>query len=196
MIVTWNGREDTLRALEQVHAQARQERGVKIVVVDNGSSDGTADEIGRRFPDVEPIRLVQNRGFTGGVAAGVERSSADQIILLNNDAVPEAGWLAEMRRSLETAPSDVVAIGGKITDSHGKLTDFIGGILTFDGHAFQKDFRRPLETVEPPVDGSEMLFACGGNMIARRREFVALARSPETQARIRHMLDSGKPLRN
>jgi hypothetical protein len=172
--VTWNGREDTLRALESAAAQADAEPGVAVIVVDNGSRDGTAEEVRRRFPAVRQIRLPENRGFTGGVAAGASHSRAEFIILLNNDAVPEEGWLSESLAAMHSAPADVVAIGGKITDLKGELTDFIGGILTFDGHAFQKDFRRPVDSVSVPGNGSELLFACGGNMIARREEFIAL----------------------
>jgi GT2 family glycosyltransferase len=173
-VVTWNGLEDTLRALEALTPQLAEVPGSAVILVDNGSTDGTPREIGRRFPAARVIRLPENRGFTGGVDAGVAASVADFVLLLNNDAVPEAGWLREMVTSIEAAPADVIAVGGKILDNTGTLTDFIGGILTFDGHAFQRHFRRPVEEVPPPSDGSEILFACGGNLIARRREFVDL----------------------
>jgi hypothetical protein len=69
---------------------------------------------------------------------------------------------------MEGAPPDVVSVGGQIVDSAGEHIDFIGGMLTFDGHAFQNGFRFPVGSREMPADGGEILFACGGNMISRR----------------------------
>ena len=96
------------------------------------------------------------------------------MIFLNNDAVPERGWLAAIVRAIDSAPDDVVSAGGKIVDMSGKFIDFIGGVVTFDGHAFQEGFRQPLGTRHEPHDGAEILFACGGNMISRRARLMEL----------------------
>lgn len=148
--------------------------GAGVIVIDNGSTDGTAAAVRHACPEAKLVRLAVNRGFTGGIAAGLAASDADHVIFLNNDAVVEAGWLEALTSALRSAPEDVVAASGKIVDPSGTLIDFIGGVLTFDGHAFQRGFRRPLKSVEEPARGSELLFACGGNMIVRRKEFLAL----------------------
>ena len=71
--------------------------------------------------------------------------------------------------AIEDAPDDVISIGGKIVDPTGTLIDFIGGMLTFDGHAFQNGFRYPLGVARRSASRiDELLFACGGNMISRR----------------------------
>ena len=145
-----------------------------ITVVDNGSTDGSIGAITSRFPNVRLLPLGTNHGFTGGIAAGIARSPARNVIFLNNDAVPERDWLASLTRSLDNAPDDVVAVGGKIIDPTGALIDFIGGFITFDGHAFQNGFRFPLGSRPEPAAGAELLFACGGNMIVRRERFMAL----------------------
>ena len=87
---------------------------------------------------------------------------------LNNDALPEPGWLAALVGAMERAPEEVVSVGGKIVDLSGEMIDFIGGMLTFDGHAFQNGFRYPQGSRQEPAAGAEILFACGGNMISRR----------------------------
>lgn len=140
-----------------------------MTVVDNGSTDGSVDEITARFPAVKIIPLRQNRGFTGGLDVAVAESTADFVIFLNNDAVPERGWFHSLVQAMERAPADVASVGGKIVDLDGKHIDFIGGLLTFDGHAFQEGFRMPLDSRPEPAAGAELLFACGGNMISRRR---------------------------
>jgi GT2 family glycosyltransferase len=101
------------------------------------------------------------------------RCTARNVIFLNNDALPEPGWLAGMVDAIEAAPDDVVSVGGKIIDLSGEMIDFIGGVMTFDGHAFQTGFRYPVGTREEPPAGAEILFACGGNMISRRAALLA-----------------------
>jgi GT2 family glycosyltransferase len=145
-----------------------------ITVADNGSTDGSIGAIAGRYPNVRLLPLGENHGFTGGIAAALARSPARNVIFLNNDAVPEDGWLAALVDAIESTPDDVISIGGKIIDPTGELIDFIGGALTFDGHAFQDGFRHPLASRDDPPAGSELLFACGGNMISRREPLLAL----------------------
>jgi GT2 family glycosyltransferase len=176
VIVSWNGREDTLRAVEGVVAQTppRSMPAPGIIVVDNGSTDGTGDALAARYPSVRLLRLARNHGFTGGVRAGVEVSSADLVILLNNDAVPQPGWLEALVEAIAQSPLEVLAVAGCIVDPSGKRADFVRGAMTFDGHAFQPGFRKPLDSVEILPPGSEIPFACGGNMIVRRIPFLGI----------------------
>ena len=166
-MVNWNSRDDTLACLAGVTAQARA-LDATVTLVDNGSTDGSIAAVKRRFPDVRLLPLGRNFGFTGGLAAGLARSPGRNVIFLNNDATPEEGWLGALVEAIESAPDDVVSVGGKIVDPSGQLVDFIGGVMTFDGHAFQSSFRYPLASAEEPKAGAELLFACGGNMISRR----------------------------
>ncbi len=148
--------------------------GAIVTVVDNGSTDGSAVAIASRYPEVRLFALEENRGFTGGISAALRASTARNVIFLNNDAVPERGWLSAFTRAMDDAPDDVISVAGKIVDLEGKLVDFIGGVMTFDGHAFQSGFRFPLGSTSEPAAGSELLFACGGNMISRRAPLAGL----------------------
>jgi GT2 family glycosyltransferase len=174
IVVNWNSRTETLACLAAIEPQLAEVAGASVTVVDNGSSDGSASAIATRFPQTKLFALKVNRGFTGGIAAALEGSSAGQVIFLNNDAVPEPGWLAALTGAMNEAPEDVVSIGGKIVDLTGALIDFIGGVVTFDGHAFQNGFRMPLGARKEPDAGAELLFACGGNMISRRDALLRL----------------------
>lgn len=174
IVVNWNNRVETLQCLDVVNGQLSDVADATITVVDNGSTDGSATAITSRHPKVKLFALQENRGFTGGLAAALAGSTARNVIFLNNDAVPEPGWLGELVRAIEDAPADVVSIGGKIVDTSGTRIDFIGGVMTFDGHAFQNGFRHPLGSRDEPESGAEILFACGGNMISRRAKLMEL----------------------
>jgi GT2 family glycosyltransferase len=174
IIVNWNNRAETLECVAAVEAQLREVEAASITVVDNGSTDGSVTAIASRHPNVKLFALPENRGFTGGLAAALAGSNATNVIFLNNDAVPQPGWLAAFVGALAEAPEDVVSIGGKIVDPTGTKLDFIGGLLTFDGHAFQNGFRYPVGSREEPKSGDEILFACGGNMISRRSRLMEL----------------------
>ncbi|MGZ8852556.1 MAG: glycosyltransferase family 2 protein [Thermoanaerobaculia bacterium] len=174
IIVNWNGRRQTLECLAAVQAQLGEVPGAVIAVVDNGSTDGSAVAIASRYPDARLFVLEENRGFTGGIAAALKASTARNVIFLNNDALPEPGWLAALTRAIDDAPGDVMSVAGRIIDLEGKRIDFIGGVMTFDGHAFQNGFRFPIGSATEPAAGADLLFACGGNMISRRAPLAEL----------------------
>ncbi len=94
IIVNWNGREVTLECLRSLTAISY--RPASIIVVDNGSTDGSAEAIRRDFPDATVLRLEQNLRFAGGNNAGIrlalERGAA-LVLLLNNDTVVDPAFL-------------------------------------------------------------------------------------------------------
>ena len=72
----------------------------KIIVVDNGSTDGSADAIEAEFPEVTMIRFPENTGFTGAVNEGIRASEGmDYVILLNNDTSAEPDFVKELLRA-------------------------------------------------------------------------------------------------
>src|SRR5688572_16344295 len=117
IIVNWNNRRETLECVAAVEAQLTN--GATITVVDNGSTDGSVTAVASKHPNVKLFALKENRGFTGGLAAALAGSTATNVIFLNNDAVPEDGWLDAFVSAIDDAPEDVIAIGGKIVDPTG-----------------------------------------------------------------------------
>jgi GT2 family glycosyltransferase len=100
VVLNWNGGDDTLAALASLE-------GVATICVDNGSSDGSAEGVAERFPDVELIRTGDNLGFSGGNNVGIRRAlerGADWVLLLNNDAVADAGLPAALERAADARP--------------------------------------------------------------------------------------------
>ncbi|HYH44583.1 MAG TPA: glycosyltransferase family 2 protein [Thermoanaerobaculia bacterium] len=171
-ILSWNGRAHLEICLGALARQADPGVPWDIVVLDNGSSDGTVEWLRTAHPEVRVVASSVNLGFCAGNNRLVAETDGDAIALLNNDTRPAPDWLAALVAALAAAPPDVAAVSGRIVDWPGERLDFARGVMTFDGHAFQLDFRRPLAEARIPAAGDELLFACGGNMLVRRRSFL------------------------
>jgi GT2 family glycosyltransferase len=107
VVVTWNTREVTLMSLTNL-MRAGTDRRIRVIVHDNGSTDGSADAIAAAFPDIDLDRGTTNLGFAGGVNAALERSSAPWVMLLNSDAWPEAGAIDALVDAAERHPRAAV----------------------------------------------------------------------------------------
>ncbi|CAG7844257.1 N-acetylglucosaminyl-diphospho-decaprenol L-rhamnosyltransferase [Pseudoclavibacter triregionum] len=103
IIVNWNAPELTARAVRSLLPEARQ-LDAQLVVVDNGSTDGSADALEAEFGGSSRVRIValpRNLGFGGGVNAGIRASNAELLALLNNDAEARPGFLRALADAFE-----------------------------------------------------------------------------------------------
>jgi GT2 family glycosyltransferase len=97
VVVTHNRKTQLLQAVSALQSQSH--RIEKILVVDNASTDGTADVLSSESPDVEMLRLEQNLGSAGGFHAGIDwafRLGFDWIWTLDDDSIPHRDALAEL----------------------------------------------------------------------------------------------------
>jgi GT2 family glycosyltransferase len=85
VIPNWNGRDLLERYLPSVAAALAGNPENEIIVVDNGSSDGSADFVRQAFPGVRVLALERNLGFGGGSNAGFRAAQNDIVVLLNSD---------------------------------------------------------------------------------------------------------------
>ncbi|MEA2972787.1 MAG: hypothetical protein QOG82_1245 [Actinomycetota bacterium] len=94
VVVNYNGGATTLACLRSVLASDWPDGDLKVVLVDNDSTDGVAATVKRSLPAVTVIEAGSNRGFAGGCNLALhDLSDVDYVALLNNDAVVEPGWL-------------------------------------------------------------------------------------------------------
>lgn len=126
--------EDCLRSLQ---AQTTE---LEVVVVDNGSTDGSQQLVKNDFKDVHLIELPENTGFTGGVNTGIEyaiKKGAEYVLLLNNDAVADKTWAHEL---LKTAGSHSEAgiVTSKFMRIDKKHIDSTGDFYTVWGLPFPR----------------------------------------------------------
>ena len=172
-VLSWNGRRHLETCLAALRAQRAPGVDWEVLLLDNGSDDGTADWVRREHSWVRLIESPVNTGFCAGNNLLVSKAEADAVAFLNNDTRPAAGWLAALVAALKRAPDDVAAVSGRILDWEGRRLDFGRGVMTFDGHAFQLDFGRPLGRARVPEDEEELFFPCGGTMLVRKDSFEA-----------------------
>jgi GT2 family glycosyltransferase len=107
LVVTWNGRAHLERLLPALAAQSLREH--EVVLVDNGSTDGSAEVAARLLPDAEIVRAPSNLGFVGGNLLGWPRCRGRYVATLNNDCLPEPGWLAAAVEAAERAGAGMTA---------------------------------------------------------------------------------------
>lgn len=111
IIVTYNGMPWLERCLGSVVAQAAPDTQVDLFVVDNDSTDGSADFVEARFPQAKLTRCAENLGFTAANNLGFEyamRKSYDYVYLLNQDAWLEEGALAALLEAAAAHPEYAV----------------------------------------------------------------------------------------
>jgi GT2 family glycosyltransferase/glycosyltransferase involved in cell wall biosynthesis len=101
VIPNWNGRDLLERYLPSVIAALSDSPQNEIIVVDNGSDDGSAQFLRERFPQVRVLALERNLGFGGGSNAGFEAARNDIVVLLNNDMRVERDFLQPLLDGFE-----------------------------------------------------------------------------------------------
>lgn len=171
LIPSWNGRAHLEPCLAALAARVDPGLLVEILVLDNGSSDGTVEWLRRTHPEVRVVESRLNLGFAAGMNHLARAAGGDLLALLNNDTRPHPEWLAELITALAEAPPETAAVSGLILDWEGERLDFADGIVTFDGHAFQRGYRTPIDRAELPADGADLPFLCGANALVRRADF-------------------------
>lgn len=102
IILNWNGGKDTLECVESVEKITYP--NYEVVIVDNGSTDGSWEMLKSRFHGHTLMRMEENLGFTGGANAGIKKalaSGAEYVLLLNNDTVVDTEFVGELVKVAE-----------------------------------------------------------------------------------------------
>jgi GT2 family glycosyltransferase len=129
VVPNWNGRDSLGACLDSLLKQSER---LEIIVVDNGSSDGSVEFIKENYPRVILIQHVKNLGFTGGVNAGIKKAmelGTQYVALLNNDATTDRHWLKNLVAFLDEHHKAGIATS-KICDAEKTHLDSTGDIYT------------------------------------------------------------------
>ncbi len=165
IIPNWNGRQHLDDCLNSLRRQTR--RDFDVVLVDNGSTDGSQAAVREHYPEVELIELRENRGFTGACRAGYAAARGAFIVLLNNDTEVEPAWLAELAGSFDRYPEAGSVVGKiRLFDERQRLHT-TGDYVRIDGIPGN---RGVWEIDSGQYDREEYVFSGCGAAVAYRRE--------------------------
>ena len=161
VVLNLNGRMHLDPCFESLAALEYPKEKVEVVMIDNGSADGSAEHVKRTHGFVRVVENARNVGFSAGCNQGAALPGAPEIVaFLNNDMRVDSRWLRELVAPV--ARGEAQATTGKILTWDGMRIDTAGGGMNFAGIGIQyghhEDHGAAYEFAR------RTLFACGGSM--------------------------------
>ncbi|MFT5173643.1 MAG: GT2 family glycosyltransferase [Gammaproteobacteria bacterium] len=175
VVLSWNGMEHLKVCLSSVCAQTYQDR--EIILVDNGSNDGSKEWVETHYPEVRVERVEQNRGVPGGLNYGIARARGRFIAILNNDIEVDPKWLAESIQALEQHPeAGFTASRVRLYYQRNRL-DTVGDLYFRAGYPAKRGW---LQHDGPQFDEPVWVFsACAVAALYRRELFESVGEMDE-----------------
>lgn len=185
VIPNYNGISYLKGCLDSLQAQTT--RDFSVLVVDNGSTDGSYELI-ERYPEVNRIRFEENRGFCGAVNAGIAAADSEYVILLNNDTRVKERFVEKLIEAIEKDPG-IFSVSAKMLDmNRPERVDDAGDLYCALGWAFARGKGKP-------ADGytvcCSIFSACGGAAIYRKAVFDRIGMFDEKHFAYLEDLDIG-----
>lgn len=170
IIVNYNAGAMLARCLEALEQQTY--RDFHTIVVDNGSSDGSADGIESRHPRVTLVRAGANLGFAAGNNLGLQHAGAVQwIALLNPDAYAAADWLERFVAAAGKAEFDFFGCRMRLADAP-EILDGTGDVYHVSGVAWRRD--HGVRVSEGAGNADEIFAPCAAAALYRRADLEAV----------------------
>ena len=166
IIPNWNGKHHLEECLSSLYKQSFED--FEIVLVDNGSNDGSVEFVSSKYPMVRIVALTENVGFAAGVNRGIESAHGDYIVLLNNDTEVEQHWLKNLALAVKENP-DVWIYASKLLNYYDrKIIDTAGDALDLSLGPYKIGEYGPSENYR---ERHFIFGACGGGGCYKRELF-------------------------
>jgi GT2 family glycosyltransferase/glycosyltransferase involved in cell wall biosynthesis len=167
VIPVFNQRAHTLRCLRALAAHPPQV-ACEVIVVDDGSTDGTPQALSS-ISGLRYHRRAENGGFIAACNDGADLGLGEYLVFLNNDTVPQPGWLDAMLGTFEEQP-DANLVGAQLVYPDGRLQE-AGGLVRIDGSA--ESIGRFGDPDAPSFRHTRAVDYCSGAALAIRNELFA-----------------------
>jgi len=162
IIVNWNGKRLLSGCLDGLRQQIYQPSS--IILVDNGSDDGSVDFVKRNYPEVKIVALSKNLGFATANNIVLKTVQTEYVGLLNNDAVPHPLWLKILSEVLESNPEAGFAASKMLFCDNPRAIDRAGDAYTRAGTGLLRGRGKPADN----YNKQEWIFgACAGAALYR-----------------------------
>lgn len=164
VVPNWNGKDSVGKCLDSLLSQSIK---TSVVVVENGSTDGSLEYLTKNYPEVELVINEKNLGFAGGVNSGIKKAidnESDYIALFNNDALADKDWLKNIVSVMEQHKELGIATC-KFVDINKKKLDSTGDLYTSWGLPYPRG--RGEEDLDKYDHQTEIFAASGGASVYR-----------------------------
>lgn len=163
IIPNYNGKRYLKDCLEAMKVQSF--RDFEVLLIDNGSQDGSQEYVEKAYPWVRLIALKENTGFCGAVNEGIRNSSSPYVILLNNDTIADKDFVGELIRAIEEKPRAFSCQGKLLQMKNKDKIDDAGNYYCALGWAFADGKGKQ----EKAYEREKKIFAsCAGAAVYRR----------------------------
>lgn len=166
IVLNLNGREHLAPCFESL-LDGDGAGSHEILLVDNGSSDGSVEFVRERFPSVRIVELPHNHGYAAAMNLGCRAAGGEVLAFINNDTRVDADAVSRLAAPIEGGAT--VATAAKILSFDGRELHFAGGGTNFHGIAFQHAMGE--RDADEYSIGGPTLFGCGAAMAIRRDVF-------------------------
>ncbi len=167
LVLNLNGRAYLDSCIASLEAQIYPRDRFEIVIVDNGSTDGSIEFVRATYPRARVRQFDTNLGFCAPYNSAVRDCGSDFVALLNNDTRVAPDWLRELVSAAERHRA--AAVSSKILSWTGDTIDFAGGVTSFIGHSWQTDSGQP---ATGSYEEKALLFPCAGSALFARTAFL------------------------
>lgn len=166
VIPNLNGKKYLADCFDSLRAQSRQD--FSVILIDNGSVDGSAEFVKEEYPEVTVKCFAKNQGFCGAVNEGVRMTETKYVILLNNDTICDPAFVEKLVSAMEQESGCFAGSSRMVQMQDPSRMDNCGDFYCALGWAFTPARGKPAMLYERP---REVFSACAGAAIYERRIF-------------------------
>lgn len=166
VIPNLNGMKYLKDCLDSLRVQSRQD--FSVILIDNGSEDGSADYVESHYPEVTVRRFPSNTGFCHAVNEGILMAETPYVVLLNNDTICEESFIEKLTEAMESDARYFSCASRMVRMDDPERMDNGGDYYCALGWAYARGKGRPAKEYDRK---KEIFSACAGAAIYRRSVF-------------------------